>query len=133
MRNFALLNIDQVKGRIKFYKLVINGECAFDRFCENFTRKQDEKKLIRILARMESLSNHGRLGPSQFSELARSANDKIKDYEIKVKPYRVYFFKDDCGYIVVLGGTKNSQPRNINNLRNIKQEYFESKKGKQTL
>jgi putative component of toxin-antitoxin plasmid stabilization module len=130
MCNFALLHIDQVKGKIKFYKLEIDGKCLFDEFCNNLKGKREISKLKRILTRMDLLSNQNRLNPEQYKELVRPASDQIKDYEIKVKPYRVYFFKDECGNIVVLGGTKNSQPKDIKRFRKIKFEYFTFKNNK---
>lgn len=128
MRKFALIDIDQVKGKIKFRKLVIDDRCLFDDFCDSFKSRRDLSKLRRIFMIMELVANIRRLGSSMFRELKRENNDNIKDYEIKVKPYRVYFFKDECNNIVVLGGTKGSQSRDIKKLRSIKKDFFTNKK-----
>ena len=42
MRIFALKKIEQVKGKINFYKLEVDGKCEFDEFCELLERKKEE-------------------------------------------------------------------------------------------
>ena len=66
---------------------------------------------------------------SKFKELdERPKGDLHKDYEIKTKNLRLYFFKDEgLGQIIVLGGMKGSQKKDINRMREIKYEYFKNK------
>ena len=41
MSKFTLKRIDAVKGRIKIFKLLVDMNCEFDRFCKSL---EDEKK-----------------------------------------------------------------------------------------
>jgi len=130
MHTFALKRIEQVKGKVSFFKLEIDGVCEFDEFCENLENKKEERKLRTIYAIMESASNitPTRLPGAKFKELeGRPHGDNVKEYEIKKKPYRVYLFKDDEGNVIVFGGTKNNQKKDIKRFREIKKEYILSK------
>ena len=129
MYKFALYKIEQVKGRIPFFKLVIDGRCAFDEFCNDIVKAGNEGALKSLLTNMDSLSNNLRLPPSKYKELrGRAKNDRIKDFEFKKNEYRVYGFVSDAGDIIVFGGKKTRQERDIARLREIKKEYFNTKR-----
>lgn len=124
---FALINIDQVKGKIKFFKLEIDGICEFDNFCKELeSTKEGVKVLKTIYAIIDSASNLKHLPRTKFRELkGRKLSDKIKDYELKKGDNRIYMFMDS-GYVVVFAGTKNKQNQDIAKLRRIKFEYKET-------
>jgi hypothetical protein len=125
---FALKLIEQVKGKIKFYKLESDQECEFDEFCRLLESKKEESKLRSIFAIMDSVANLKRLPGTKFRELAgRSPGDNVKEYEIKKSPYRVYLFKDSEGNIVVSGSVKGKQKKEIARFRSIKKEYLKSR------
>lgn len=129
MCKFALKRIGQVKGRISFYKMEINGECLFDSFCTTLDAAGERTVLISIFASMESVANLLIMPKTRFRELkGRIKSDTVKDYEIKKNRYRVYLFKDDNGNIVVLGGIKDTQKEDIKRLRRIKIQYCKAKK-----
>lgn len=124
MHIFALNKIEQVKGKISFYKLEIDGRCEFDEFCELLVKRNEASKLRTIFAIMDSVANLMRLPKIKFRELVgRPPGDSIKEYEIKKKPYRVYLFKDSEGHIIVFGSAKGSQRKDISRFRAIKNEY----------
>lgn len=128
MHTFALIRIDQVKGKINFYKLEIDGECEFDEFCEALENTDEKKVLNTIYATMDSVANLKLLPKTKFRELkGRKTSDKVKDYEIKKDAIRIYLFKDDKGNIVVFGGSKNNQKEDIARLRRLKEEYIKNK------
>ena len=128
MRKFALIKIEQVKGKINFLKLEIDGKCEFDEFCEALESTEERKVLISIYAIMDSVANLNLLPKTKFRELkGRRTSDKIKDYEIKKDTIRVYLFKDDAGNIVVFGSSKKIQKEDIARLRRLKEEYVKSK------
>lgn len=128
MSIFALKRIEQIKGRISFFKLIIDNRCEFDEFCELLERRKEGSKLRSIFGIMESVANLNRLPETKFRELkGRPAGDNIKEYEIKKKPYRIYLFKDDAGNIIVFGSSKKLQKKDIKRLRQIKNEYLKSK------
>jgi len=128
MSIFVLKRIEQIKGRISFFKLIIDNRCEFDEFCELLKRRKEDSKLRSIFGIMESVANLNRLPETKFRELkGRPAGDNVKEYEIKKKPYRIYLFKDDAGNIIVFGSSKKLQKKDIKRLRQIKNEYLKSK------
>jgi hypothetical protein len=48
MRIFALKKIEQVKGKINFFKLEVDKKCEIDDFCELLEREKEESKLRSI-------------------------------------------------------------------------------------
>lgn len=129
MPKFALIKIDQVKGKINFYKMEIDGTCEFDEFCEVLEKTEEKKALNTIYATMESVANLKFIPKLKFRELkGRKKSDNVKDYEIKKDAYRVYLFKNDAGNIIVFGSLKNTQKEDIARLRRLKEEYLKSKK-----
>lgn len=128
MSTFALKKIEQVKGKINFYKLEIDGKCEFNEFCEALENAGERKALNTIYATMDSVANLKLLPRTKFRELkGRRTSDKVKDYEIKKDAIRIYLFKDDKGNIVVFGGSKNNQKEDIARLRRLKEEYIKNR------
>lgn len=128
MPRFALKKIEQVKGRINFYKLEVDGRSEFNEFCEALENANERKVLNTIYATMDSVANLKYLPKTKFRQLkGRKTSDKVKDYEIKKDTIRIYLFKDDKGNIVVFSGTKNDQKEDIAKMRRIKEEYIKSK------
>ena len=131
MSKFVIIHLEEIEGKVKFYKLSYDDICYFDSFweeCEKIT--QLKKELIQIQTRMEFISNlqFSYLDQTKFKELkGRKRNDPFKDYEIKTKHLRVYFFKDDSGNIIVLGGSKGTQKNDIARMRDLKLNYFNQK------
>jgi hypothetical protein len=125
---FALKKIEQVKGKVNFFKLEIDNRCEFDEFCELLERRKEASKLRTIFATMDSVSNLIRLPKTKFRELeGRSPGDHNKEYEIKKKPYRVYLFRDKEGNIIVFGSIKGNQKKDLQRLRAVKNEYINNK------
>jgi hypothetical protein len=128
MPRFALKKIDQVKGKINFYTLEVDGRSEFSEFCEKLENTNEHKLLNTIYATMDSVSNLKYLPKTKYRELkGRKKSDKVKDYEIKKDAIRIYLFKDDKGNIVVFNGSKNDQKEDIARMRRIKEEYIKSK------
>lgn len=74
-----------------------------------------------ILRRMELLAELSPINsPSKWKELSRTKSDPHKDYEIKTRNLRAYYFKVDEGNAVVLIGFKKNQSKDIAKLRRLK-------------
>ncbi len=124
MRKFALIRIEQVKGKLQFFKLQTDGICEFDQFCESLERTGNKKQLSTIYAIMDLVANLHYMPKSKYRELkGRRKSDKVKDFEIKKDDIRIYLFKDQSGNIVVFGGFKRNQTEDITRLRRIKSEF----------
>jgi hypothetical protein len=126
MPTFALKPIEEVTGRLTFYRLYVDGTCEWEEFWNAYANDpQYATELEAIQRRMELLAELRPVNsPSKWKELKRNKSDPYKDYEIKTKHLRAYYFKVDEGNAVVLIGFKKDQDKDINRLRRIKQAYF---------
>ena len=125
---FALKEIIEIKGKLKFFKLVIDGKCEYDAFEKEIkTEGNYLSELLTIETRLHEISELKSLPENKFRELKRK-NDGIKEYEIKTRHLRVYLFHEkNTGRILVSGGKKATQKADIRHFRNIKREYFKQK------
>ena len=127
MNRFALEDIQDVKGQIRFKKLVIDGECPYDAFCKQIGEDGNLKKqLVGILNNMNQVAQMKRLPKEKFRDIT-PAKEGVKEFEIKKGDLRVYVIKEQ-GHIVVLGGKKGTQDEDIKQFRSIKKRYLDSKK-----
>ena len=125
MINFALIAISQVQGRIRFSKLEIDGICPFDLFCEQIRLEGNlVKQLKNVTAIMDRVSNGQLVSGDKFRDIT-TVGDHIKEYEIKTRDLRIYVFKER-GNIIVSGGKKSTQRKDIQKFRSIKRQYINS-------
>lgn len=99
-----------------------------------FNEIKDENQYDTELGQIQSILEYigrgeeNKIPPAKFKQLKRDKKDKIVDYEIKTRNLRVYLMKDETlGKLVVLGGKKKTQKKDIKKLRSIKEEYKKSK------
>jgi hypothetical protein len=127
MSKFALIEIEAVKGKQKFYKLEKDGVCEFDIF-ETEARKFYNSQINSIYHRMDALAQGKRLPIQQFRVL-KGGLENITECELKTKNLRVYYFIDKAnGSIVITGGYKKEQKKDINRFRGVINKYLESKR-----
>jgi hypothetical protein len=128
MERFTLKQIDEIEGKQIIYKMFIDGTCLFEQF-ENEIEDvgQYEEELASILAHIEDFSNQILLPKTKFRILNKGLKkDKIKEYEFKSKHLRVYGIKAPSGSIIILGGYKTTQKKDISSLKRIKSEYIKT-------
>jgi putative component of toxin-antitoxin plasmid stabilization module len=126
MNKFALIEVNAVKGKIKFFKLDIDGHCPFDEFIERIQNEGNLKKYLpAVFSIMDQIANLQLLPQGKFKDITPK-NDPVKEYEIKKNELRIYLIKSD-GHIIILGGKKGNQKKDIARFRSIKKEYIESK------
>lgn len=117
----------EVKGIISFKKLVINGFCPYEEFWMQVEQEGNlRKQLIGIVHNMNEVANRKSLPKEKFRDITPD-KESVKEYEFKKGDLRVYAIKDAAGHIVILGGKKNSQKRDIKSFRSIKHRYLRSK------
>lgn len=127
MHTFGLKRITSVKGRIKFYQLMIDDNLVLDDY-ENRLERKYKKGLEMIYAYMNLHSNGENLPGTKYHLLQRPKNDPYPDFEFKHGDLRLYGVKTIEGKIIFLGGYKNSQKKNIKKLRSLKNQYFANPK-----
>ena len=94
-----------------YYKLYVDGKCAFDDFLEEVKRNiADKKSLYSIIAYMDSLGAL-MIPKTKFNHIEGS---KRKDlFEFKKDRLRVYVIKQKPNIYIVMGGYKNTQKKDI--------------------
>lgn len=126
MNRFALNDVPEVKGQIRFKKLVIDGICQYDEFCREIRANGNlEKQLVGMLNNMNQVAQMKRLPKEKFKDITPT-KETVKEFEIKKGDLRVYVIKEQ-GHIVVLGGKKSTQDEDIKQFRSIKKRYLDSK------
>ena len=125
MYKFALRELDEVIGTIRFHKLVVDDVCLFDEFYDQIKHEANlVKQLKTILARMNEIANQKLLPHNKFKDITPQ-KEKIKEFEIKTGDLRVYLIKEHLtGHIIIFAGKKNSQKEDIRKFRSLKKSYL---------
>lgn len=128
MYNFALKEIKEIKGRLKIFKLFIDGDCFYDQFEEEIESEGNLISELRTIeTRLHAIADCTSLPSTKYKDITPN-NDRNKEYEIKTPNLRVYLFHDkENGRVIVSGGKKTSQKSDIKRFRNIKRDYFNQK------
>lgn len=116
MNNYSAERFDLIHNETyTYYKLYINDECQFDRFCDEIKRRvSDNESLQTIYGYMELLG---------AMPLPESKHRIIKDakrhdiWEFKKNNVRVYVIKTLTEVYIVMGGYKNDQKRDIDRVK----------------
>ena len=122
---FALHEITEIRGKLKFFKLFVNETCEYDEFEKEIINQGNLlKELTTVIARMHEIADLKTLPNNKFRDITPK-NDNTKEYEIKTKHLRVYLFHEkSTGRVIVCGGKKGTQQSDIKHFRNIKKEYL---------
>ena len=112
MSKFALEEIDSIRGKQIFSKLIMDGICLFDEFASKLEEQYKS-------ANLQSLPD------TKFRELKGGKGD-VKEYEFKSRHLRVYVMQQKGGKIIVIGGYKNNQSKDILSFRSIKKQFLDS-------
>jgi putative component of toxin-antitoxin plasmid stabilization module len=89
---------------------------------------QYESELLTLNARMDLVANLERLPKQKFRDLT-PAKEQVKEYEFKTKHLRLYVIHiEKTGKVVVLGGYKNTQKKDIRGFRSLKKQYLKTLK-----
>ncbi len=125
MNKFALKQIEEIVGRLKIFKLLVNNRCEYDEFERQLeTEGSFASELVTIQTRLQEIAD-GKLLPKEKFRNITPKKGLVKEYELKTRHLRVYLFhEENTGKVVVCGGKKTTQPKDINHFRRIKKEYL---------
>ena len=125
MPTFTLYPIDEINGKIRLFKLIINGLSPYDGFEEQIRHDGNlVKELNTIQTRLQQITNGLLLPETKFKKL-KGCKDEHTEYKIKTHNLRVYLFKEaKTGNIIVFGGRKNTQSKDIHHFRKLKKAYL---------
>ena len=124
MLTFATEILDEVKeGRLTFYKLIIDGRCLYDEFCDEVEDNVQSKKHLNVIRTyMNLLAQSDCLLPkAKFNSIKKGGD--IIGYEFKKDSLRVYVIKETPDVYVVLGGYKNTQKKDIERFAKIEKAF----------
>ncbi|MDY0140616.1 MAG: hypothetical protein RBR97_01830 [Bacteroidales bacterium] len=127
MVKYSFNEITGINGLQSIFKLKIDKRCQFDEF-ENEVIAQGQyiDEISSIYALMEDVANNKLLPKTKFRDITINKKDKNKEYEFKTKHLRVYAIKTSAGKIIMLGGYKNTQKKDIARFRNIKKTFLQN-------
>lgn len=125
MKKFTLNKITEIIGKSNIFKLFVGDKCQFDDFeAEVYENGQYIEEIASIYALMEDVANNRLLPKTKFRDITPSSKEKVKEYEFKSKHLRVYAIKFKDGKVIVLGGYKNTQKKDIVKFRSVKKAFL---------
>lgn len=125
MATFTLHLVQEIVGEINFYYLKVDGKIQYTEFEKLFLEEgNSDKEIDQLQTRMQLISQNKRLPNTQLKKIGN------KEYELKTKHIRVYFFlSKNCGYVIVYAAKKDPKPKRQNQqiakFRNIKKKYLD--------
>ena len=121
MSTFAVENYEPIYGeKLTFYKLSVDNVFLIDEFENNLTARE-RKWFNNILACMEDMANYDRLLPNtKFKNIKGINRDNV--FEFKKEQLRVYVLKKSPDVIIIFGGHKENQKKEIKRLSHIVNE-----------
>jgi hypothetical protein len=128
MYNFVLQEISEIVGKLKIFKLLIDGKCEYDEFELKIEKDGNLRSELRTIeTRLFEIAECKSLPEKKFRDITPKKVSN-KEYEIKTSNLRIYLFHEkNTGHIIVCGGKKGSQSADIKHFRKIKNEYFKQK------
>ena len=125
MYEYTTILMEEIRGnKCVFYKLVKNKKCFFDEFEKEITKNNNLKKeFAKLLMQMEWHAKGERLPIEKFRNIQDKKYSGIF-FEFKTKHLRVYTVCIENGKVVIIGGTKNTQEKDIIRFKHIAKEYI---------
>jgi len=129
MPKFALQNIEAIKGRQEFVKLVVDDMCPFDEF-EGGLDGQYKAEMVGIYRYMQDVADLKTVPMDKFHfydiDKKQRRKDGVREFEFKSKHLRVYGITKPNGKIIITGGTKARQKVEQGEFRHLKNLYLAS-------
>ena len=125
MRKFATVEMKEVKGSMQtFEKLYVDTICFIDEFEKEIKdNPQYSSEYKTILSYMNFFAN-GQILPETKFRVLKGGKGDIKRFECKSKNLRIYAIANSGGKLVIMGGFKKNQKRDINKLNAIAKDYI---------
>lgn len=116
--------------KISVYELCKNGQSLFESFVEEIEKNGNLfDKLAGAIRIIEETSNLKRFPRSKFREI-KGHSLGCKVYEVKSNIIRVYLFHEEkTGRVIITGGLKSNQLKDIKSILKIIKEYHDEKYG----
>lgn len=125
MSTFALEEIEAVKGKQAFHKLVVDGECPLDKF-ESEIEACYKSELTGLYSIMNQVANLKSVPQNKFHFFDK-AKGEYREFEFKSKHLRIYGVTQTDGKVIITGGTKATQAKDATLFRKLKKDYINFK------
>jgi len=122
MERFELRHLDIINGKQSFEKLIVEGSDLLEEF-ERSLEERYRSEMRTIYAWMQMVADLRPVPGTVFHPIS-DGKDGIREYEFKSKHLRVYAITKPNGKIVVMGGNKKTQRRDIIRLRELKKQFI---------
>lgn len=113
---YSFEDFEVVRNRNKytFKKVYKNGKSFFDEFVDGLTQAPDKAALASIYNLMENFDKDKKLPYSLFHPVKKNdKKDRDDVYEFKKNKVRVYVVLGEDNVIILLGGFKSTQDKDI--------------------
>ena len=129
MSKFALKELTQVaKGPVKFFKLIENKRCPFDDFCTEIKREGNLSGYLNAIYRIMDRVAKGE--PLANGMVGSIKGGNKNEFEFRKEDLRVYFIRNSEGHIIISGGKKTNQKKDIEKFQNMHQRFIDNQNGK---
>ena len=121
MSNFAVDYFEPVmrNGKVRFYKLLEDGSAQIDAFYEEITKNERLKKEFNeIVSCMNYVAESNAILPKKKLNSIKDGKKEIA-LEFKKDILRVYCFKKEMDFFIVMGGYKKDQKKDIEGLKRM--------------
>ena len=121
MSTFAVELLESVRtnGKLRFYSLIKDGNNLFDSFFNEVSRdKRHKTDLIRIISTMDYVAETDAKMPKEKVNSIKDG-DRVVGLEFKKNDLRVYCLKLEPNVVVIMGGYKKNQNKDLNTIKQL--------------
>lgn len=113
---------------VTIFELLINDKNLFEKFCKKVLKDGNLKnELSKTMAIIEQASS-GYLLPAKKHNKINTGSATFQIFEAKAKILRVYYFIDEKnGNVIIIGGKKGNQKKDIEFVTKTVKEYFDER------
>ena len=122
MGRIELKRLEVIEGRQTFEKMILDGRDLLEEF-ERSLEERYRSEMRTIYAWMQMVADLRPVPGTRYHAIS-DGNDGFREYEFKSKHLRIYAFAKLDGKIVVMGGKKNRQRRDIKRFKELKRLYI---------
>jgi hypothetical protein len=125
MTIFTLVKVEAFETSSTLWKLLRNGRCFVDEFVEEVKKDKNLKQeWLEILATIHDAASGKLLPQKRFKKLSLAKSFEFQAYEAKSFSLRLYIITEHkIGKILICGGRKKTQIKDIERLKRIIKEY----------
>lgn len=125
MATFTVELVPDFATRQRIYKLRRNGKCMVDEFRKDIMADSNlAPELLNLDAALMNVANGLPVPPSHYKKLHTGEKLKYAIFEVKSRHLRLYLFQEkETGQIMIVGGKKVRQKKDIARVIEIVKDY----------